>query len=611
MAYTFLQTLSSPGKNIYGTNLSNYMFYVDVYIEQSDAVNNYTNVKLIAHIDYLTGSTTTSSTFYFKQDNVNYYYTYYKLGVSDSTLALYAPEKIVKHYHNQDGTKTININMSLETEYTEGANANLNNYVLKSASINQNITLPTINRISPFNFSSFTMGSAGTITISPYVSSFRHKITYAFGSASGEIGSNISTSCSWTPSRDLGRQIPNSLSGNGTITVATYNGSTLIGSTSKTFQLWVAGDMNPTFESSWSANQPFGDILITKYSSINLNINNATGSYGSTIKSYSLQGEGISSSSSSGTTAKFNSSGTKSYVLKITDSRGRTCSKTVTVTVYWYESPKLELVEISRANENKDPDNVGNYLYLQLNYEISNPNNLKVNNKTYTFEYKATNTSTWSTLSSGNLSFYDVNGYEPSTSQVFELAKSYDIKFTISDSLESQTITTVLPAATCLLDIESGGVGVGKYWERGSLDVAGDIYLNDKKLYESGTFEASFYNGDGCSMIYLTRNCTYLRIGEYCICNIHLQVENFSSSGNYLEIIDLPFINRGGYVAVTIGHCYGIKLGGSGTLRACILPNTWEIGFRIQGDDGNMSNVTSTHCRSDLDIQVSVTYKIE
>ena len=136
MAYTYLVSHTSNGKNIFGGTLSNYVYGIDVYIEQSNAAENYTNVKTIAWIRCDSG-TPTSSTFYFKENNTSYQNIYIKLGVSDSSgnsippgTGYYANEKVTKYYHNDDGTKTITLNFSVESGYTQGANANLNNYSL-------------------------------------------------------------------------------------------------------------------------------------------------------------------------------------------------------------------------------------------------------------------------------------------------------------------------------------------------------------------------------------------------------------------------------------------------------------------------------------------------
>lgn len=52
MAFTYLTSYTVPGKNIYGKDLTNYTFTIDVYIEQSNAVDNYTRVKFTPSVHY-------------------------------------------------------------------------------------------------------------------------------------------------------------------------------------------------------------------------------------------------------------------------------------------------------------------------------------------------------------------------------------------------------------------------------------------------------------------------------------------------------------------------------------------------------------------------------
>ena len=75
MAYSHLTTYTTKGKNIYGKDLTNYTFTIDVYVEQSDAVSNYTKVKFVPGVHYTAGVTTTSSTYYFKENGTNIQYT--------------------------------------------------------------------------------------------------------------------------------------------------------------------------------------------------------------------------------------------------------------------------------------------------------------------------------------------------------------------------------------------------------------------------------------------------------------------------------------------------------------------------------------------------------
>ena len=494
MAYQFRWTFTTNGKNIYGGSLSNYVYGIDVYTETSDAVNNYTNVKTVAWVR-CDGGTTTSSTFWFKENGVNYNNLYIKLGVTDDAgyaVPKYSIEKVTTYYHNADGTKSITLNFSVETEVTEGANANLNNYCLKSASISKTVELPKIDRISSFSIPSFTMGTNGTITISPYVSSFRHTLTYAFGSISGTIASNVATSTTWNPSRDLGHQIPNATYGTGTITCATYNGSTLIGSTSKSFTLYVNGDMYPSFSYTYTPNNTFNGLLLTTRSSVYFAIS-ASGSYGSTIKSYSISGQGLNTTSSSGTSSIFDSSGTFSYTLKVTDSRNRTSTQTKSVNVYYYAKPSVSFTA-SRCMQNGAISDIGNYISVTVNYSFSNPNNANQNGKQIKVEYKEVDASSWSNFITQNANSYSGSQTFTNTGIIFASSKTYDFKVTLTDSFHSVISSTQVSTASCILDIEPGGVGAGKYWENGALDVGADLYCNATIYSKNGVIQTSDEN---------------------------------------------------------------------------------------------------------------------
>ena len=131
--------------------------------------------------------------------------------------------------HNSDGTKSFSMSCQAGIYY---------NAVNCTAS--GSFTLTTIPRASSVSMPSATMGSAATITISRASSSFTHTLTYAFGNATGTIVSKTSsTSVSWTPPLTLANQVPSAVSGTGTITCTTYNGSTRIGTKTCTLTLYV------------------------------------------------------------------------------------------------------------------------------------------------------------------------------------------------------------------------------------------------------------------------------------------------------------------------------------------------------------------------------------
>ena len=88
---------------------------------------------------------------------------------------------------------------------------------------------------------SFNIGTNTTITITRDKSSYTHTITFKFGSATGTIATKTTqTSIVWSPAAaTLYAQIPNSVSGYGTITCQTYDGNTLIGTTTAGFYAYA------------------------------------------------------------------------------------------------------------------------------------------------------------------------------------------------------------------------------------------------------------------------------------------------------------------------------------------------------------------------------------
>lgn len=97
---------------------------------------------------------------------------------------------------------------------------------------------------------------------------------------------------SWIPPVSLASQIPSAVSGTCTITCTTYNGSTSIGSKTCTLTLTVPSSVVPTI-GSLTATRVDGDvpsswgIYVQSKSKATITITGATGSYGSTISSYS------------------------------------------------------------------------------------------------------------------------------------------------------------------------------------------------------------------------------------------------------------------------------------------------------------------------------------
>jgi hypothetical protein len=599
-----MATYSGTVYNVLG-NAIGYTFSADVTYTQS-IENNTTTLTITPKVS--TGNDLGYAvSMYFKVDGVDYHNAYHNFGTWGNTYTASSYTKVINH--NADGTKTFTLNVSFETTYTQGANANLNKGTPKSGTISQSITLPTIPRASSFSFSDFVMGTAGTITINRASSSLTHTLKYAFGSKSGTIGTGLGASTSWTPSRDLGNQIPSSTSGVGTLILETYSGSTHIGTSTKTFTLWIAGDMYPTFTSlTLSGNNLHSGSYIQSVSSVTAKIVGATGSYGSTITSYSISGHGLNTSSSSGTSSVITNAGTVTYTAKITDSRGRSATKTASISVIRYQKPTISITNMYRCNANGNAQNEGTYIRVVAEYSTTSLSNLS---RKYTIKYKKTTESSgWTTVVS-NASLSNASGTVGYTIPNMSITNSYDISITIMDNYYSSTSTNRAGAASCLMNIEKNGVGIGKFHTKGALDVGGDIYVDGSKFYETGTFNPSFYCSDGCSMSFTRREGTYEKIGKWCMCNISLIVEYFNPGNTpsyQFEVINLPFTNKGIYSAVTIGYCLGINI--THDVKAYIRPNGSSVAF-VYRNGYNIGTITGNHVSANLDIQLSFMYQVE
>lgn len=128
--------------------------------------------------------------------------------------------------HGDDGTRSVTIKGSFSTQssYISGGN------------IAVTVTLPTIPRASDVSATNANIGSTSTIAIGRKATSFTHTLTYAFGELTGTIAENTSdTSIAWTVPEAFYDEIPNDKSGVCTITCETYNGTTLIGSSTCKF----------------------------------------------------------------------------------------------------------------------------------------------------------------------------------------------------------------------------------------------------------------------------------------------------------------------------------------------------------------------------------------
>ena len=359
--------------------------------------------------------------------------------------------------HNSDGTKSVAVKANISTLYVQingtWPSATNNAYVSGTAILDtiSRATQPTVSS------SNVNMGSAVIISTPRATSSFTHTLTYKFGSTSGTIASGVGTSYSWTVPLSLASQIPNALSGTCTITCATYNGSTLIGSKTVTITLLVPSSVVPSI-SAVSTSDPTGYLTtyggyVQSKSTCKITAT-ASGSYSSTIKSYRITANGASYSSNGCTTGALQTSGTNTITVTVTDSRGRTATKTTTIEVLAYAAPLISSVTAFRCTANGTEDDTGAYIKVNVEADITSLNSK--NAKTFKLEYKITSSETWTLYTTWT------SAYSLSTNVIIPVSTDYmyEVRLSATDSFGTSTYTVNISTAFTLIDFNESGKGL-------------------------------------------------------------------------------------------------------------------------------------------------------
>lgn len=387
--------------------------------------------------------------------------------------------------HNSDGTKSVGFNASFSG--SGGWSPSTLNIGASS------FGLTTIPRTSSVSGGTGTIGSPVTISISRASSSFTHTLRYSFGRQSGTIASGVGTSVSWTPPIDLCNDIPNSISGVGTIYADTYSGTNKIGTSSSMLSLSVPSSMVPTIdtkkveETVAGLNTQFGTYVQNK-SKIKATMT-ASGTYGSTIKSYQITANGETFNSDSGTTGELKTSGTNRVDFEVTDSRGRKATSYIDISVTAYENPKILSVSASRANADGTLNDEGTHAKITFNASVAPVGNK--NTKAFIVKYKKTGSPTWSEVDVTSET-YSVNTYTIVAG--FDVDYAYDIQLYVADYFTSITFSpTTLPTGFAIINCHPDGkaVAFGEVSDgfgfsvnmnaqfKKSVDIAGNVDASD------------------------------------------------------------------------------------------------------------------------------------
>ena len=472
--------------------------HLNIYIEQvsQDIANNSSRVSWKATVDrdgaYRTWTYGNISNLSVWLNGASVYKSNLDFDTSGQEVTLASGEVTIPH--NGDGTKTFAVWASFDP----------NNGVHGNITVSVNYTLSNIPRSSSISDNALSgnrqLGSLHTLTIDRKSSSFTHQVWYrVFGSEWIDLGKNHGTSVSFTPSLDLARHLPKSSSGLMDICVRTYNGSTQIGSDvySNGWHFKIPDSVKPTFTglsltdmNTVARRLLGGNDFLQIISDIQVNFNNASGAYGSTITGYRAEivNRKMVVTKNGGSFGIMNFSGLATIRAYVVDSRGKQSdTKDITINVIEYYAPSFSFSALrTRGNPNT--------LQVLRNARIAPIMQSGKQRNVMSLTFKVAQI--------GNENFTDDNGSASGnftsvhtlTNSAANMAGNYpsNKSFVIIGKLEDKFTSVEFSATVATESVvmsydKNGRVGIGKvaeFGKPGSLDVLGDIYANNQPIQQ-------------------------------------------------------------------------------------------------------------------------------
>ena len=388
--------------------------------------------------------------------------------------------------HGSDGSKKLDCSGSFSisgSSYLSGGN------------ISCSIQLESIPRATKPTLSDSTvaLGSAVTINISPAVSGWTHNIYYRIGTGDWvRFATGVKSNYSWTVPLGIASSYPTATEGTITIGLNTYNGSTQIGGTQTVnLDITIPASVAPsvsavTVSEAASGLSNFGYVQTKSKLKI---VASASGSYSSSIRSYvydigSQSYSGLENTYTMGEVVR--DSGTVAVTVTVTDSRGRTASKTVSITVLAYSPPQITHFECSRCGDANGSANAnGQYLKVTFGYSVSPLNNK--NKASYLLKYSVYDDGKWGGLTSGTQYTYSETFL--SATAILNTASTYQIGLVVTDSFGTASFYKEIGTAVRLLSyiVKRFAIAIGKIPEKDStFEVALETVFNRYASFMSG-----------------------------------------------------------------------------------------------------------------------------
>ena len=342
--------------------------------------------------------------------------------------------------HNDDGSKTITFSARILNVADQG---DINWF-------SGTLGLTNIPRASDIGTVSATeLGQPVTISIDKKVNEFRHQVWWQVNDSGWiDLGKGHDTNVQFTIPVDYASRITDSDTGSLDVCVRTFNDSNQIGKDEykRGLNIKVPTSIVPTLNavkivernSKIAESIPIGNYIKDK-SIMRVTSEGASGTYGSKIVSTEISVDNLVVRSDTGDFPA-NKAGTLNVTAKITDSRGRTATKSTTVRVLDYYSPRIMAFLANRTgngtNKKIIASVIANVSPLVINGINRNPYTLKI-------QYSAKKDNRWIDAVSLTNENTERISRQIDCGSFYELSKAYNVRLVILDKL-SDLVDSIL-----------------------------------------------------------------------------------------------------------------------------------------------------------------------
>ncbi len=363
--------------------------------------------------------------------------------------------------HLSDGTKSINISVGWNFSGT------YNGVSIGMLEASKTVTLDPIPRAStlkaPFLVS---IGSAYTFTVTSHLSSNRHKITFNLGESCVTTDYLGATTATLTIPTELAYAMTDGVTKEGTCVLHTYDSEgkkTGDHEVALLYKVPSDSDYKPSFTLKAT---PVSDstlvnekgLYVQGITKVKVDIEDVVCKYGATAR-FSLISIGATKYTGYSATSKELSSGETEIVAKVTDSRGLTLTKSLSVNVHPYCLPFAADVTVFRCDENGEESDGANCFSVCARKVFSSLDNT---NKAEMFcSYKVHGTEFYAS------EFPLVSEEKTVVNAGLLPSNSYDVKVVCRDAAggESESLA-VIPTALVDMHMKNGSVRFGGYCEK-------------------------------------------------------------------------------------------------------------------------------------------------